>query len=233
MESKWSGVGQDAFFNIEHFDRNRIMKQPEYEISGRITKGAYYIISVDVGRKGCDTVATVLRVTPQSAGFSIKTLVNIYTLTDTHFEDQAIFLKRLYFRYKAQRMVIDANGIGIGLVDYMIKGQVDDGGTDFPPFGVYNDDDGYYKKYRTNNTEMDALYLIKASLPINSEAHVNLQVHLQTGRIKFLIDERVAKAKLLSLKRGQEMTAEERAEYLKPYTLTSILKEEMNLTSLL
>ena len=42
-----------------------------------------------------------------------------------------------------------------------------------------------------------------------------------------LIDERVAKIKLMATKRGQDMKPEERAEYLKPFTLTSILKEEM------
>ena len=42
-----------------------------------------------------------------------------------------------------------------------------------------------------------------------------------------LIDERVAKVKLLGTQKGQNMTPEQRAEYLKPYTLTSIFKEEM------
>jgi hypothetical protein len=42
-----------------------------------------------------------------------------------------------------------------------------------------------------------------------------------------LIDERVAKVKLMGTKVGQNMKPEERAEYLKPFTLTSILKEEM------
>jgi hypothetical protein len=50
---------------------------------------------------------------------------------------------------------------------------------------------------------------------------------LQAGKVKFLIDERAAKEKLLGTKVGQNMKPEERAEYLKPFTLTSILKEEM------
>jgi len=54
-------------------------------------------------------------------GPSIKSLVNIYTMSDTHMEDQAIKVKRLYYKYKARRIVIDANGIGMGLVDYMVK----------------------------------------------------------------------------------------------------------------
>lgn len=227
-ESKWSGSVADAFFRTEQFDRNRILHQPEYEASGRSNKNAYYIIAVDVGRKGCDTVACVFKVTPQVAGVSLKTLVNIYTLTDEHFEDQAIALKKLYYRYKAQRLVIDANGLGIGLVDYMIKSQIDPMSNEiYPDFGVDNDEENYYKKYRTDSCEFDALYLIKANAPINTEAHANAQSQLSSGKVKMLIDERVAKVKLLGTKRGQDMKPEERAEYLKPFTLTSILKEEM------
>ena len=227
-ESKWSGSVEDAFFNSEIFDRNRILNQPEYEASGRSSKQAYYVLSADVGRKGCDTVVCVFKVTPQPQGASIKTLVNIYTLTDEHFEDQAIKLKKLFYKYNAQRLVIDANGLGIGLIDYMVKSQIDPDTADaFPDFGVYNDEELYYKKYRTNITEQDALYLIKANAPINTEAHTIARSNLSSGKVKFLIDERIAKQKLLGTKVGQNMKPEERAEYLKPFTLTSILKEEM------
>jgi hypothetical protein len=227
-ESKWSGTVADAFFNGEVFDRNRALQKPEYEYSGRSGASSYYVISVDVGRKGCDSVACVFKVIPQSMGGAIKSLVNIYTFADEHFEDQAIRIKKLYYKYKAKRVVIDGNGLGIGLVDYMIKSQVDSNtGDTFPDFGVYNDDENYYKKYKTNITEQDAMYIIKANAPINTEAHANAQTQLQSGKVKFLIDERVAKTKLLGTKLGQNMKPEERAEYLKPFTITSILKEEM------
>ena len=226
-ESKWSGTVEDAFFNGEHFNRNRKLLQPEYEASGRSASGAYYVISVDVGRKGCDSLAFVFKVTPQSQGPSIKSLVNIYTVSDEHFEDQAIFIKKLYYKYKARALVIDANGLGIGLVDYMVKSQEDENGDFLPDFGVINDDEGYYKKYRTNNTEFDAMYLIKANAPINTECHTNAQVQLSSGKVKFLIDEKTAKEKLLGTVRGQKMTSEERAEYLNPFNLTYILREEM------
>ena len=227
-ESKWSGTVEDAFFNAEIFERNRILNQPEYEASGRSSKLAYYVLAADVGRKGCDTVICVFKVTPQSQGNALKSLVNIYTLSDEHFEDQAIKLKRLFYKYKAQRLVIDGNGMGIGLVDYMIKSQIDpDTGEVLPDFGVYNDEEGYYKKYKTNITELDALYIIKANAPINTEAHANARAQLASGKVKFLIHERVAKNKLLATKVGQNMTTDKRADYLKPFTLTSILEEEM------
>mgnify|MGYP003506307778 CR=1 FL=1 len=79
------------------------------------------MVSVDVGRRGCDSVATVIKVVPQAMGESYKSLVNIHTFSDEHFEDQAIKIKKLYYKYKAKRVVIDGNGLGIGLIDYMIK----------------------------------------------------------------------------------------------------------------
>lgn len=227
-ESKWSGTIEDAFFRAEQFDRNRILLQPEYEYSGRSAKSAYYVLAVDVGRKGCDTVCCIFKVTPHTAGASLKTLVNIYTIHNEHFEEQAIALKKLFYKYKARRMIIDANGLGIGLVDYMVKSQIDPDTNDtYPDFGVENDPDGEYKKFRTLNCEYDAMYLIKANAPINTEAHANAQSQLSSGKVKLLIDERVAKVKLLGTKRGQEMKPEERQDYLRPFTLTSILKEEM------
>ena len=227
-ESKWSGTAEGSFFDGEVFDRNRILQQPEYEASGRSSLQAYYILSVDVGRKGCDTVICVFKVTPQAVGEATKSLVNIFTLTDEHFEDQCIKIKKLFYKYKARRVVLDGNGLGIGLIDYFVKKQTDpDTGDIYPDFGIYNDEEQYYKKYRTADTEQDALYIIKATAPINTEAHSNAKVALQAGKVKLLIDERVAKTKLLGKTKGQQMRPEERADYLKPFTLTSILREEM------
>ena len=228
-ESKWSGSIEDAFFRSDVFDRNRVLLQPEYSHSGRSSSQSYYIVSADIGRKGCDTVACIWKVTPQTAGAAYKSLVNIYTFADEHFEDQAIRLKRLYYEYKARRLVLDANGLGIGLVDFMVKSQTDPvSGETYPDFGIYNDPENYYKKFKTNVTEHDALYLLKANAPINTEAHANAQVQMNSGKIKLLIDEKIAKTKLMGTKVGQNMTPEQRANYLKPFTLTSILKEEMS-----
>jgi hypothetical protein len=46
------------------------------------------------------------------------------------------------------------------------------------------------------------MYIIKANAPINTEAHANARSQLAAGKVKFLIDERVAKNKLLATKVG-------------------------------
>ena len=228
-ESRWSGSTNDAFFDAEMFDQNRTLTVPEYEWIGKTGKiNHYYVLSVDVGRKGCDTVVCVFKVMPQQNGVSVKHLVNIYTFADSHFEDQAIKIKRLFYDYQAKRVVIDGNGLGIGLIDYMVKSQIDTASRDeYPDFGVYNDEDGYYKQYKTSSTETDAMYIIKANSVINTEAHTITRSNLTSGKIKFLIDERTTKQKILETAAGQKMSPERRADYLKPFTLTSTLKEEL------
>ena len=227
-ESEWSGDAENAFFSAERFDKHRVLLQPEYEFSGRSSKSAYYILGIDVGRKGCTTEVCVFKVTPQAQGTSLKTLVNLYTWDEEHFEAQAINIKRLYYKYKCRTAVIDANGLGIGLVDFMVKDQIDpETGELLPNFGVENDEEGFYKKFKTADTEIDAMYLVKANAPINTEAHTYVQTQLSSGKIKFLIDENQAKVKLMSTKVGQNMDSDKRAEYLKPFTLTTILREQM------
>ena len=231
-ESEWSGDAENAFFSSEKFDKHRVLLQPEYEYSGRSSKSAYYVVSVDVGRKGDLTEACIFKVTPQPQGSSLKTLVNLYTFEAEHFETQAINIKKLYYKYKARTVVIDANGVGAGLVDFMVLDQVDpETGDLLPNFGVggatYEGWEKDYKKHRTADTETDAMYLIKANAPINTEAHSYVQTQLAAGRIKFLIDETQAKAKLMATKMGQGMSPDKRAEHLKPFTLTTILREQM------
>jgi hypothetical protein len=56
----------------------------------------------------------------------------------------------------------------------MVKTQIDpETGDEYVDFGVYNDEEGYYKQYRTAKTEQDAMYIMKANAPINTEAHAN------------------------------------------------------------
>lgn len=226
--SKWTGDADGAFYSSEKFDQGRVINLPEYEYNKHLSKSSYYVLGVDVGRIGCTTEACVFKVTPLAQGGTVKSLVNIYTYKAEHFETQAINLKRLFFQYRARAIALDANGLGIGLVDFMVKPQTDpETGEAFPSFSVLNDDEGLYRKYKTIDTVADAMYLIKANAPINTEAYSYAQVQMASGRIKFLIDEAAAKVKLMSTRHGQNMNADERNEYLKPFVQTSILREQI------
>lgn len=231
-ESEWSGDAENAFFSSEKFDKYRVLLQPEYEFSGRNSKTQYYVLGVDVGRIGCTTEVSIIKVTPQVQGADLKSLVNIYTYEAEDFEMQSINIKKLYNKYKARIVSVDANGLGVGLIDFMTKAQIDpDTGESLSAFGVAGgtseDTLELYKKIKGPEVENDALFLIKANAPINTEMHTYVQTQLASGKIKFLIDENQAKTKLMSTKVGQNMSPDKRADHLRPFTQTTILKDQM------
>lgn len=231
-ESEWSGDAENAFFSAEKFDKYRVLLQPEYEYSGRSSKAQYYVLGVDVGRFKCTTEVSVFKVTPQPQGAALKSLVNLYTYEAEDFELQAINVKKLYYKYKAKQLAIDANGVGAGFVDFMTKVQMDpETGEALPAFGVSGgtseDILEQYKKIKGPEVENDAMYLIKANAAINTEAHTYVQTQMYSGKVKFLIDENQAKTKLMSTKVGQNMSPDKRGEQLMPFTQTTILKDQM------
>ena len=230
--SIWSGDAENAFFSAQTFDKHRVLLQPEYEYSGRSSKSAYYVIGVDVGRIKCTTEACVFKVTPQPQGAALKSLVNLFSYEAQDFEEQAINLKRLYYKYKARILSIDANGLGVGLVDFLTKAQIDpQTGDQLPAFGVEGgtaeDTNNLYKKIKGPNVQENALYLIKANAPINTQIYSYTKTQMSSGRIKLLIDEIQAKTKLMSTKVGQNFSSEQRNDYLRPFVLTDALKAQM------
>jgi len=79
----------------------------------------------------------------------------------------------------------------------------------------------------TENTLHNAMYVMKANQALNSEMYAYCQSQMSAGRIKFLVDENIAKNKLLAQEQGKKMSPAKRAEYLQPFVQTSILKDQM------
>lgn len=118
--------------------------------------------------------------------------------------------------------------VGAGLVDFLVIDQEDfDTGETMWNWGVYNDDDRLYRKYETPDTIHNAMYIMKANQALNSEMYSYCQSQLLSGKLKFLIDENIAKNKLMGQSQGKKMSASQRADYLRPYVETSILKSQM------
>lgn len=230
--SRWTGDSEKAYYSSEAFDKCRDLNQPEWEYSNRSSKTAYYVMGVDVGRKCDSSEVTIIKVTPQPQGAALKSVVNFFSKEGSIMREQAIWLKKIYFKYKCRTMVIDGNGLGIGLTDELVLGQEDpETGDYYPPFGVeggnYEDAGQEYKKYRTEDTVRDAMYIIKANAPLNTEAHTYVKTQISSGKVKFLLEERDARIKLMETKLGQNMTPEERTEKLMPFQLTDNLKTQM------
>lgn len=231
--SRFVGGSADAWFDFEKLARARRLINPETSEKVREGIESFYIISVDVARIGCQTVATVLKVFPNnSEGYKIN-LVNLFVLGKTVeekvFDRQVIELKRLIERFNPKEVVIDINGLGVAFADNMIKETWDEEyQVTRPAYGFFNEESKYLTVQPRNAVKI--LFGIKANGQINSDMHSALYSKIYSGHMKFLISEQSARTKLLSTRKGQRMSPEAQNARLMPHILTSSLMNEiMNL----
>ena len=225
--SLWSGASDEAWFNFEKMQKHRKIKNPETHAISRPNAEQFYLLSVDVGRIHDQTVCCVFRVNVIKGKYYC-TLVNLYVLgrEDAHktFLQQAIELKKIIRAFNPREVVIDTNGLGVGLADEMIRVHTDENGEILPAYGFTNDD--VYKKVQPKDS-IRILYGIKANGPLNSKIHGNSFSRLNSGLVRFLVKEQEAKTMLLSTKKGQKMSSEQRIKRLMPHEMTTRLFEEM------
>ena len=206
----------------------RKIVNPETHANFRDGEKYFYLLSVDVGRVSCQTVVTVIKVLQRPEGFHCR-IVNLFVLgkndNERHFEYQARDLKRLIRDFQPKEVVIDGNGLGVGLLDFMARPQVDpQTGEIYPIYGSFNDPD----MLKTQPKDaIPIIYVIKASAKQNSEMHSNCYSRIYSGHVYFLIKEQEAKNRLLSTKVGQKMNTEQKARRLLPHELTTILFDEI------
>ena len=167
---------------------------------------------------------------PQVGAPSMKFIVNIKTFEDMAFPEQAVYIKKEYNKYKPAAVTIDGTGVGAGLLDELVVSQIDpENGAYLPPWGVMNDVDGKYARFKSADMIPNLLYIIKATATLNTQMYSNLQTQLLTNKLRFLIDEAQAKSHLDAsrAKRFKEMSADDKADYMMPFYQTSILKTQM------
>lgn len=225
--SIWSGGSEDSWFKFDQLQQKRKLKNPENRARNFPGANYFYLLSVDVGRLHDQTVCSVFRVNVKDNKY-YASLVNIHVLgreknTKT-FTQQAIDLKRIIGRFDPREVVIDTNGLGIGLADEMIKPHITDEGDYLPPYGFFNDD--AYKDIQPKDS-INILFSLKANSSLNSKIHSNVFSRLSNGRVIFLIKEQEAKSQLLATKVGQRMTIAERVQRLMPHEMTTKLFDEM------
>ena len=227
MLSVWSGGSEESWFNFDKLQKYRKIKNPETHAIIRSGTNSFYLLSVDVGRISDQTVCCVFRVNVLNGKY-YATLVNLFVLgrqaeTKTFYQ-QAVDLKKIIQDFNPKEVVIDTNGLGVGLGDEMIRTQYDELGNLLPAYGFINDDN--YKKVQPKDA-ICILYGIKANGPLNSKIHGNAYSRLSSGMVRFLIKEQEAKSALMSTKVGQKMSTIQRVKRIMPHEMTTKLFEEM------
>lgn len=224
----WTGGGSDSWFDFDKMIKYRKLINPESHQIIKEGEKSFYILSVDVGRLGCQTVVTVFKIFPHENEFYIN-VVNIYVIGKTpetkSFPAQSLELKRIIDAFKPQEVVVDANGMGIGFLDFLAQETPDlANGKTYPGYCSINLD-SHSKKMYPNCTPL--IYGLKASASLQPQIDSNCYTKVFSGRIKFLAREQEIKTRLMESKKGQKMKVEKRVARLIPHEMTTRLFEEM------
>lgn len=227
--SRFVGTSSESWFNYDRIMVHRKLSNPEHKAMHKEGTESFYILGVDVGRRGCQSVCVVLKVYPRLDGTYKVNLVNIFVLGKTDDEKvldrQVIALKRIIKDFAPRQLVLDINGIGIFLADEMIKPTYDSlTGETLPAYG-FNNREEYFSLQPRDCQKI--IYGIKATSQINSDMHSFLYSRIDTGKMNFLITEKEAKGKIMATKVGQRMSPEQRNQRLIPHELTSHLVDEL------
>ena len=220
----WTGGNRDSWFNYSRLSKYRSVVNAENyakDFKGGIS--GFYILSVDVGRLLDLTVVNVYKVLTSNANGWQTRLVNIFTYSKLHFEEQSIAIKDLIERFNPREIIIDGSGNGVGLLDFIIKDNVSKDGRFYPAYGSFNDKDLIKKQ----PPEARRIFnVIKPNDQENAEIHTAAFSLIMSGRVRFLIKEQEAKSKMLKTKRGRKMSSYEKIKFLVPYEETTMLFDE-------
>ena len=123
----WTGTSTGALVSINKLLSCRTLSSPLYEAG----KDDEVYIGVDVARSqdsanNQSSIAVVRVKRNERNRITSIDLVNIFNVSNTlNFTNQAIIVKRTKQKYNARMVVVDANGLGVGLVDELLKDAVD------------------------------------------------------------------------------------------------------------
>lgn len=226
--SIWQGASKESWFNFDKMTKYRKIKNPENKAISRPNSDQFYIMSWDVARLNDQSVVCIFRVNVRDKVTFHATLVNIkvlgLTAEEKTFQKQVIAVKKLIRDFDPREVVIDTNGLGIGVADLMIQDQYDEFGNHYPAYGFSNDDD--YDKIQPKDAPK-ILYGLKANSTLKSKIHSNAYARISGGLVHFLIREQEAKNALLATQQGQKMTVVQRVKRLMPHEMTTNLFDQM------
>jgi ribonucleoside-diphosphate reductase alpha chain len=126
-ESKWVGASDGAIVNINKIMELRTLVSPELKSDGK----SEYVLSMDVARSmsknnNQSSIAVLKIKRNKSLKITKIQAVNIINLPNgLNFEAQSVILKRAKKIYQAKAVVVDINGLGVGLLDELLKETID------------------------------------------------------------------------------------------------------------
>lgn len=244
-EALWYGNTDGSFFDYNSISKNRKIKYPmlpektasllsnsqNVRILPKLN-GEIRILSADIAlmlsRKNNNDATAIFinQLMPTKAGRYTSNIVYADVCEGLRTDDQALMIRKLFDEYQCDYIVLDTNGIGLGVYDCLARDIVDtDTGEIYPAVSC------------CNNTEMaerctvmgaeKVVWSIKASAQFNSDCAYLLREGFKSGRIRLLCTEYDAEEILSDIRGYSSLSTSEKLEIQMPYINTTLLVDEL------
>lgn len=242
MECLPYGSAADAFFEFDDIDKCRRLKNAVYP--GKYSAGAAKsipplmpnerrILSLDVALMASKTHkndASSIFINSALANNNKEYIANfIYTKNyeGLNTDELALITRRLFHTYQCTDLVLDTNGVGLGVYDALIKDIVDPDTNELYPALSCCNDDSMAARCKVSGAPR-VIWSIKANANFNSEICVGLRNGFKKGKINLLISEYECDDVLSEkIKDYDKLSVEVQELYKLPYVETTLLVYEL------
>lgn len=244
-ESLFYGVGDESFFEFDTISKNRHIKYPMLpdKLAAKLgnaqqvrimpkQNGEKRLLSVDIAlmaskkHKNDATAIFINQLMPTKSGRYTSNIVYADAYEGLRTDEQALIIRRMFDEYECDYIILDTNGIGLGVYDCLAREIVDeDTGEIYPALSCCNNQE---MAARCSNPNADkVIWSIKASAAFNSDVAILLREGLKNGRIRLLVNEYDGDSYLSEFKGYASLNPQEKIRLQMPYYHTTLLVDEL------
>lgn len=241
MGAEWFGDTDGAFFKFDDISPRRKIRNSFYPLeiyknynikTPELITNEKRVLSVDVAllaSKKHDNDAAALIINsaiPTEKNEYISNIVYIETHEGYTTDELGILVMRLFYQFHCTDLVLDTNGQGIGVYDFIIKPQYDsEYGVTYNAMTCINDDN-MAARCKIRNAEK-VIWSIKATADFNNKAAILLRSAFQNGNINLLASEFEAEEFVKKIRGYSKMTSRDQLLLKLPYVQTSLMVNEL------
>lgn len=242
MECLWFGDTDGSLFKFDELTARRRLRKAFPPLSfcndkitiPKLTSTGKRILSIDVAlmqstkKKKNDASAIFINDLIQVNDTAYQSnFVYGETFEGLKTDELGMIVMKYFYEYQCTDLVLDTNGIGLGVYDFITKDQVcQENGKRYQAMTCINDKDMAERcKVRDANK---VVWSVKANANFNNEICVLLRNGIQNGKINFLISEQDADSSLKETYKGYfKMSPTEQAKLKMSYVQTTFVVYEL------
>lgn len=245
MDAIFWGAGDGSFFDYASVSKNRQIKYPvlPFDLAKKLNAdkrvsiqpkipGELRILSADIAlmsskKNNNDATAIFInQMMPSKSGRHMNNIVYCDAMEGMHTDDQALRIRKLFDEFQCDYIVLDCQGVGLGIYDALVRDIVDpETGEIYPALSCCND--STMAERCTVPGAEKVIWSIKGSSAFNSDCAVLLREGFRSGRIRLLMTEYDADELLGEISSYSKLSEHDKWVLKMPYVHTTLLIDEL------